>query len=84
MATAIDQVRPAKFVAVSRLLGDYVQNNHDFFADLETWKETGGKSPSIVSFIDTFNLFTLTERKRFVEVRKVLSIVLEESDHNDH
>jgi hypothetical protein len=73
MATAIDQVRPAKFVAALNVISDFVRNNHDFFADLEIWKQTGEKSSLIVSFIEMFNLFALTERKRFVEVLKVLS-----------
>jgi len=47
---------------------------------LETWKQTGEKSSLIVSFIEMFNLFALTERKRFVEVLKILSMVLEESE----
>jgi hypothetical protein len=78
MATAIDQVRPAKFVAAVNVISDFVRNNHEFFADLETWKQTDEKSSLIVSFIEMFNLFTLTERKRFVEVLKVMSMVLEE------
>ena len=78
MATAIDQVRPAKVVAAVNVISDFVRNNHEFFADLETWKQTDEKSSLIVSFIEMFNLFTLTERKRFVEVLKVMSMVLEE------
>ena len=80
MAIAIDQVRPAKFVAAVNVISDFVRNNHEFFADLETWKQTDEKSSLIVSFIEMFNLFTLTERKRFVEVLKVLSMVLEENE----
>ena len=80
MAIAIDQVRPAKFVAAVNVINDFVRNNHEFFADLETWKQTGEKSSLILSFFEGFNLFTLTERKRFVEVLKVLSMVLEESE----
>jgi hypothetical protein len=83
MPVALGQVRVVRFIAVLKLLGDFARNNSDFFVDLETWKQTGEMSPSILSFIEGFNLFTDKERKTFVELLKVLSKVLEENEQSN-
>ena len=84
LAVALDQVRVAKFVAALKLVSDFVRTNRDFFSDLETWKQTGEMSPLILTFVEGFKLFSIKERKTFMEILKVLSMVLDENDHNNH
>jgi len=83
MAIALDKVRVSKFVAALNLLSDFARNNHDFFAELEEWKHTRELGPSILTFIEGFDLFTTDERKRFVEFLEVLSMVLEEAERSN-
>jgi len=83
MTISLDQVRISKFVAALKLLSDFARNNLDFFRDLEEWKHTREMSDSILAFTDTFKLFSTEERGRFVEFLKILSMVLEETEHTD-
>lgn len=82
MVVSLEQVRVARFVAVLKVLGEFARNNRDFFSDLETWRQTGERSPVILAFIEGFKLFTAKERETFVEFLKVLSMVLEESEQS--
>jgi len=83
MAVALDKVRVARFVAAMKVLSDFGRNNPDFFADLESWRQTGEMSPVILAFIEGFKLFTAKERETFVVFLKVLSMVLDEADHSN-
>jgi len=83
MTVSLDGARVARFVATLNLLSDFARNNLDFFRDLETWKQTGQMSESLLGFIDTFKLFTTEERGRFVDFLKVLSMVLEQSERSN-